>query len=336
MGWSQFQKRQYGYAIEKFTKSIEHEDYKVDASKGLGLSLYALNEFQEAIPYLETALRHDPGNKELAYKLDWSILQTEPPQDAINYFEKIKNEHPLLASPYMALGWIHYKHRNPDLAIEYFLKAISLDPDFALTPEFIKLISKERFGWQVYNSLGWTYFQNGKNNKAMTMFKKSLEIQPNRSEARKGLGYIYFHLGHLREAEQMLEQCLALNPTPNPVFELITDNNAIAPFTVQTTPRTKLGRIHLINGNIQKAIGQFTEELRLHPDQPDAYDGLGWAYLAQKRELEARAAFTMAIRLEPLNNSAQKGLRQAKQSIAEKRLSQKTASSALFPPTRPN
>ena len=105
-------------------KSVQHKDYKIDASKGLGLSLYAINEFREAIPYLETALIHDPGNKELAYKLDWAILQSETPQDAKIYFEKILNEHPLLASPYMALGWIHYKYQNPDLAIEYFLKAI--------------------------------------------------------------------------------------------------------------------------------------------------------------------------------------------------------------------
>ena len=57
--------------------------------------------------------------------------------------------------------------------------------DFALTEDFIDLLSKQRFGWQVYNSLGWTYFQNGKNDKAMKMFQTSLEIQPNRSEARR-------------------------------------------------------------------------------------------------------------------------------------------------------
>ncbi len=336
LGWSQFKKKQYRYAIEKFSKSVQHEDYEADASKGLGLSLYAINEFQEAIPYLETALIHDPGNKELAYKLDWAILQSESPNEAKLYFEKILKEHPLLASPYMALGWVHYKHRNPDLAVEYFLKAISLDPDFALTSDFIDLLSKERFGWQVYNSLGWTYFQNGQNDKAMKMFQTSLKIQPNRSEARKGMGYLYFHLGDFSKAITMLEQCLALNPTPNPVFELITDNNALAPFKLQTTPRTKLGRIYLVNGDSQKAITYFSEELRQEPDQPDAYDGLGWAYLGQNRDLEARAAFTMAIRLEPLNNSAQKGLRQAKQAIAEKRLGQKSASIIRSPLSSPN
>ena len=336
LGWSQYKKKQYDYAIKKFIKSIQHKDYKINASKGLGLSLYALNQFREAIPYLETVLNHDPSNKEIAYKLDWAILQSETPQNAKIYFENILKEHPLLASPYMALGWIHYKNKNPDLAIEYFLKAISLDPDFALTPKFITLIAKERFGWQVYNSLGWAYFQNGKINKAMAMFKKSLKIQPNRSEARKGIGYINFQLGHHQKAEEMFIQCLTLNPTPNPVNELVTGMNAIAPFMLQTTPRTKLGRIHLTHGDNQKAIEQFMKELKLQSHQSDAYDGLGWAYLAQQRELEARSAFKMAIRLEPLNNSAHKGLRKAKEVILEKRLSEKTDLSAKFPQTNPN
>ena len=47
----------------------------------------------------------------------------------------------------MGLGWLNYKDMNEDLAIEYFLKAISLDPSFALTDEFFKLIfeTKELF-----------------------------------------------------------------------------------------------------------------------------------------------------------------------------------------------
>ena len=336
LGWSQFKKKQYHYAINKFLKSIENSDYKADASKGLGLSLFAIKQFQEAVPYLETALLHNPGNKELSYKLDWSILQSQRPKKAKAYFEKIKNEHPLLASPYMALGWINYKQNNPDLAIEYFLKAISLDPDFALTQDFVDLLSKERFGWQVYNSLGWTYFHNGKNAKAMKMFQTSFEIQPNRSEALKGMGYLYFRLGNFLKATEMFEKCLSLNPSPNPVFELITGKNAIAPFKLQTTPRTKLGRIHLLNGDSQRAITYFSEELKQQPDQPSAYAGLGLAYLTQNRGLEARAAFTMAIRLEPLNNSAQKGLRQAIQAIVKKRLRRKSTYSVLSPKTSLN
>ncbi len=336
LGWSQFQKKQYEYAIGKFLKSIEHEDFKVSSAKGLGLSLYAIKNYQDAIPYLETALKHDPENKDIAYKLDWSILRSEPLNSSQKYFEKILKDHPLRASPYMALGWIHYNWQNPDLGVEYFLKAISLDPDFALTPEFLQLLKKERFGWQVYNSLGWTYYQKQLYDKAMQMFRISLKIQPNKSEARKGMGYIYFRLGKNALALSMLEQCLALNPEPNPVFERVTGTNAIAPFQMQTTARTKLGRIYYIQDDILQAINLFNEEIRRNSGQPSAYDGLGWAYLKQGRALEARSAFTTAIHLEPLNNSAQMGLKKAKQVITEKRLKTKTASSFFFIETGPN
>ncbi|WP_300419751.1 tetratricopeptide repeat protein, partial [uncultured Pseudoalteromonas sp.] len=167
------------------------------------------------------------------------------------------------------------------------------------------LLKKERFGWQAYNSLGWTYYQKQLYDKAMQMFRISIKIQPNKSEARKGMGYVYCWLEKYDSAITMLEQCLALNPDPNPVFERVTGSNAIAPFQMQTTARTKLGRIHFIKDDILMAINLFNEEIRRNPSQPDAFDGLGWAYLKQGRSLEARSAFNTAIQLEPLNNSAQ-------------------------------
>ena len=336
LGWSQFRKKQYGYAIDKFSRSIEHDDYEASSAKGLGLALYALKNYQDAIPYLEMALRYDPENKDLAYKLDWSILRGESKDRSQKYFTEILKKHPLRASPYMALGWIHYNSRNPDLAVEYFLKAISLDPDFALTPEFLGLLKKERFGWQAYNFLGWTYYQKHMYDKAMQMFRISIKIQPNKSEARKGMGYIYFWQENYDSAITMLEQCLALNPDPNPVFERVTGSNAIAPFQMQTTARTKLGRIHFIQDDILMAINLFNEEIRRNPSQPDAFDGLGWAYLKQGRSLEARSAFKTAIQLEPLNNSAQKGLQEAKQTLTEKHLKTKSASPFFSFQTSPN
>ncbi|MBT5869812.1 MAG: tetratricopeptide repeat protein [Nitrospinaceae bacterium] len=329
LGWSQYQKKQYEYAIDKFSKSIEHKDYEMSAAKGLGLSLYAIKNYEEAIPYLDKALRYDPDNKDLGYKLDWSILRSKSLNRSQSYFEKVLQSDPLRASPYMALGWVHHNWNNPDLAVEYFLKAISLDPDFALTAEFMELLKHERFGWQVYNSLGWTYYQMQLYDKAMQMFKISLNIQPNKSEARKGLGYIFFHLEKYDSAITMLEQCLALNPSPNPVFERVTGSNAIAPFNMQTTARTKLGRIQYIKEDTLTAINLFNEEISRNPLQPDAFDGLGWAYLKQGRTLEARSAFKTAIQLEPLNNSAQKGLQIAKQTLTENKLEAKTASPFL-------
>ena len=54
LGWSQYHKKQYEYAINKFIKSIEHEDYKASSAKGLGLSLFALKNYSNAIVIVES------------------------------------------------------------------------------------------------------------------------------------------------------------------------------------------------------------------------------------------------------------------------------------------
>ena len=82
----------------------------------------------------------------------------------------------------MGLGWLNYRDRNPDLAIEYFLKAISLDPSFALTLEFKTLLDKNRFGWQVYNKFGWAYYEKHDYKNAIKMFQNALKEEKIRGE----------------------------------------------------------------------------------------------------------------------------------------------------------
>jgi tetratricopeptide (TPR) repeat protein len=212
----------------------------------------------------------------------------------------------------MGAGWIHYKNRKPDLAVEYFLKAISLDPDFALDADFIRMLKSQRFGWQVYNRLGWTYYHKGEHAKSMDMFQIALKEQPNKSEAKKGMGYNLYRLDKLNQARVFLDQCLAINPDPNPVLETMQDS----PVEIETTVRTKLGRIHARLEDYNRAASLFQKELSLRPAQVDALDGLGWAFLKMNKLAEARAAFTSATRLSPLNASAQRGLTRAKQLIA--------------------
>jgi len=88
-----------------------------------------------------------------------SILMSWDVASAREYFLKTLVHYPLRSSLYMGLGWLNYRGKNPDLGIEYFLKAISLDPGFALTDEFKNLLAKERFGWLIYNKFGWAYYE---------------------------------------------------------------------------------------------------------------------------------------------------------------------------------
>ena len=161
---------------------------------------------------------------------------------------------------------------------------------------------------------------------SIVIFQTALKEQPNKSEARKGLGYILAKLGKLDPAAEYLNQSLAINPDPKPVTEKVTENDAISPYSMTTTTRTTLGNIMLKQNNPFEAITSFQRELELRPYLAAAHDGLGWAYLKLNRLTESRTAFKAAVKYQPLNNLSHKGLREVKQRIANKNMGISTPS----------
>jgi tetratricopeptide (TPR) repeat protein len=319
LGWSQFNKKKYIQAAKKFKIARTEREYSIESSRGLGLSLYAAGQFRQAANILKLIVKLDP-DQSLAYKLDMSVLMGWDATSARDYFLNNLVHYPLRSSLYMGLGWLNYKDKNQDLAIEYFLKAISLDPGFALTDEFKVLLANERFGWQVYNRFGWAYYERLDYKNAILMFKNSLREQPNKSESRKGMGYALNKIGKLSESANYLSQALELNNDPNPVIEMISGDNTIAPYSTITTARTTLGNIFLKQGKPYEAIELFQEELKSRPNLAVAQDGLGWSYLKINKLTQSRTAFKNSIKNQPLNYLTHRGLKEVKQKIANNKL----------------
>ena len=325
LGWSQYYKKKYLQAAEKFKIARADREYFLDSSRGLGLSFYEAGQFKQAANNLKFVVKSNPDQLDLAYKLDMSILMSWDVSSAREYFLKNLIHYPLRSSLYMGLGWLNYRGKNPDLGIEYFLKAISLDPEFALTDEFKTLLAKERFGWQIYNKFGWAYYEKNDQKNAIIMFQYALKEQPNKSESRKGMGYALNKVGKLSEAVKYLNQVLELNNDPNPVKEIISGDSSIAPYSATTTARTTLGGIFLKQGKPYEAIALFKDELELRPNLAAAHDGLGWSYLELNQLTPSRTAFKAALKAQPLNYLTHKGLREVKQRIAKIKLAQNSS-----------
>jgi len=325
LGWSQYYKKKYLKAAEKFKIARADREYFLDSSRGLGLALYKAGQYKQAANSLKYVVKSNPDQLNLAYKLDMSILMSWDVASAREYFLKTLVYYPLRSSLYMGLGWLNYKGKNPDLGIEYFLKAISLDPEFALTDEFKTLLAKERFGWQIYNKFGWAYYEKHDHNNAIIMFQNALKEQPNKSESRKGMGYALNKVGKLPEAVKYLNQVLELNNDPNPVKEIISGDSTISPYSAITTARTTLGNILLKQGKPYEAIALFKDELELRPNLAVAHDGLGWSYLELNQLAQSRTAFKSALKAQPLSYLTHKGLREVKQRIANIKLSQNSS-----------
>jgi tetratricopeptide (TPR) repeat protein len=326
LGWSLYYKKQYAMAINKFEKNLDHTELRFESAKGLGLSYFQLANYRKAAEYLQLADNLQHNNREIVPLLDWSILRSMQSEKSEDYFKEALMNNPLRYSAYLGLGWINYKNNKPDLGVEYFLKAISLDPDFALTNEFANMMDQEKFGWQIYNRLGWAYYHRQRYARALELFRESLDRQAGKSETLKGIGYSLYRLGSYSQAITFLQQCLAENSMPKPIVEIVMNDKAITPFRIKTSVLTTIGRSYLALGKYQEAVLSFNQELRQHPEWPEIYDGLGWSLLGLNRLTEARVAFDQAIRHQPLFYSAHKGMSELKQKSIQGKLESATQS----------
>jgi tetratricopeptide (TPR) repeat protein len=316
LGWSQYHKGEFRQAIEKFKRSQRHKKFQTDSILGIGLSFFHLKNYQDAVTHLEFARSSQPDEPKGYYELDWSILRSWSNDRARRYFERELINDPLRASLYMGMGWINYKNRKPDLAVEFFLRAISLDPDSAVSSEFFELLGSQRFGWQVYNRLGWAYYNQRNYSRSLELFHISLKERPDRSGAHMGIGYNLYQQENYAEAITYLEQALSISPTSAPVQETVLEDEGNNSQKIRTTARTKLARAYYHSGNYMKAVRYYQKDLTYHPDLADAHAGLGWAYLKLRRLTESRAAFTESLKLEPLKTLSHKGLTEVKQLLA--------------------
>ena len=316
LGFSQIQKMQYRLAIQNFEKIRNRKGFESHWTKGLGLAYYHIGQFEKAAKHLIVADTLMPNKKDIVYKLDWSILRSWQAKTAKDYFLAKAQRKPLRASVYMAIGWLEYQQGDPDLGVEYFLKAISLDPEIAASDDFRSILAKERFGWQVYNHIGWAYYHRGNYEHSVQMFNTALESSPRSSEAMKGLGYSFYQKGQWKEAAAFLKKSIKRNPNPHPVTEKYQGTEPGVEIDMKTSVRTKLARTLIQKGKYQEALEHLQEALSLHPDWPEVYDGLGWAYLKLNRLAESREAFGQALRYQPLNPFSHKGLKEVHYRLA--------------------
>jgi tetratricopeptide (TPR) repeat protein len=323
LGWSQYHKGQYRNANEKFKLSKRHRKLESDSIRGMGLAQFQLKNYKDAVTYLKFVRDRYPDEQQDQFELDWSILRSWGDNRARTYFERELRVDPLRTSLYMGMGWIHYKNNKPDLAVEFFLKAISLDPDSAVSREFFNLLASQRFGWQVYNRLGWAYYHKQIYDRSLEMFQVSLKERPDKSGAHKGIGYNLFRMEKYASAIQFLEQSLAIDPTSTPVMDAVLDGESKNSLKIRTTARSKLARAYYHTGNYLKAVSYYQKDLTYYPELVDAHAGLGWAYLKLHRLTESRAAFTESLKLAPLKTRSYKGLKEVKQLLATENISVK-------------
>ncbi len=123
-------------------------------------------------------------------------------------------------------------------------------------------------------------FDNSYYQKASEAYAHVLKLDPENSDALRGIGDIDYDQQHYDEAAAAYEHYLKHNPKDP---EVITD----------------LGTMYLYTNNADQAIVQYKKAIAIKPDLYQPYYNLGVAYGEQGDKGDSAIAFTKAISLAP-------------------------------------
>lgn len=257
------------------------------------------NELSKAATAFGEAHKLDPKSLSPLFGLAEVARLKKDGKGAESWLRKALSIAPDSAQVHQAWGRYHWSARNLPQAEAAFKRAISLDP---------RLVA-------AHVDLGGIYMEvPRKPGEAAQAYRKALTLQPDVADARYGLGLALALQGQAVEAAAELEQAAKLMPgNPLPLQALgrlhVNQgklNNAVDAFTRALQARSDFlparidrGDVYSVQGNMEKAIADYSEVVKTQPKNAHAQYKLGFAYHGGNKPAEAEQAYRAAIAADP-------------------------------------
>lgn len=171
-----------------------------DDLKIVGLDYVLLDDYPDAIKWLEKAVEFDPKNKDAWYYLGRAYYTNARLLEALRAFQRVLDLDPHDVKAENNLGLIFESSAQPDAAIDSYTKAIDWDQRSPHPSE------------QPYVNLGSLLLEQGRIEEAISALEKSVALAPNDGFCRLKLGTVYLRAGKLEAAQRELEKATSLEP----------------------------------------------------------------------------------------------------------------------------
>ena len=229
-----FHAGQYPKGIEPLQRVIAAEPQNPTAHHMLGKTWFMMGEFEKASRELEQTLKLTPGDYDAEYTLGLCFLKRKDVAQARQIYERMADRlgnrpalRVLIGRAYRETGFL------PE-SIEEFKKAIALDPKFPRVHYYLGLTylykdgaaripdAMEEFKIELAANpeeyfanfyLGILYIMDRKLEPAIALLEKATSKQPNNPDPYFHLGQAYQGAGKHKEAVEVLQKTIALNPS---------------------------------------------------------------------------------------------------------------------------
>jgi tetratricopeptide (TPR) repeat protein len=229
-----FHAGQYTKGIEPLQRVIAADAQNAIAHHMLGKTYFMIGEFEKATRELQEALKLTPADYDAEYTLGLCFLKRKDVAQARQLYERMAERlgnrpalRVLIGRAYRETGFL------PE-SIEEFKKAIALDPSFPRVHYYLGLTylykdgaakipdAMEEFKIELAANpeeyfanfyLGILYIMDRKWEPAIALLEKATQKQPNNPDPYFHLGQAYQGAGMHKEAVEVLEKTIALNPS---------------------------------------------------------------------------------------------------------------------------
>ncbi|KAG5920757.1 hypothetical protein E4U42_006079 [Claviceps africana] len=283
--------RHHQEAKRLFDKILEQDATSTSALIGVGLIFEEEEEYDQAIDFLERALKRDGSNLRVrseaawvkALKGDWQTARDELFECLPLLQTKMHTDKELLADTQYRMGCCIWnldssrqarKQRKGECAYAYWLSALNNNMNHAST----------------YTSLGVFYYDYAKDRRrARRCFQKALELSAAEVAAAERLASSFAEDGDWERVELVAKRVIdsgKVKPPPGSKRKGIS------------WPFAAMGVAELSKQDFHKAIVSFQAALRLSPNDYHSWVGLGESYHSSGRFIAATKAILNAQSLE--------------------------------------
>ena len=265
LGMEAVQNLEYTEAIQYFNAALEEKEDERLVCRGMGLAYMGLSKYEDAIAYLEKALRLSDGSVQdidydINYYLATAYFKNGQAQEALQSYDAILALRPKEIEAYYLRGYVKLCGGNFESAKEDFDKTISLDPQ-----NYDRLI-------QIYNALVDNgYREVGKE------YLQQVIADNEKSISNYDLGRIYYYLEDYESAKNYLSQ-----------VKISSDYEA----------SLYLGRTYEALGDYNYAASIYNDYTLNDQSKAEIYNQLGLCRMQMKEYELALMAFQSAMNIE--------------------------------------
>jgi tetratricopeptide (TPR) repeat protein len=277
-----------------------------------GLTLDAVNRFEEAISEYDIALELNPNDLEILNSLAVDYTRTGHYDRAIEVFEHIQELDSRFEPSYCNRIITYTEMEQHDLAEQMFYLAQQVEPDCALCYYnignslfvrgqykraihcWLRTAELEPTHPQINYRIAQAYWSQGDHERAREYFLTELRANPGDVEVILDYGLFLLEAGDIESAKEKFNRILELKPDSASALlylgEITLSNNdgtraaelfnqALSKDNTLIGPRYRLAQCALVSGQTHRARDYLLAELKQAPDDPDILMSMGTMFL---------------------------------------------------------